>query len=88
MKKTFLSLFLALVILNVAAQEKYALLFSNLPVVKGEQKEIARNDMTIIKDALLLQGFKTENITHDTTECTKPKFAASVNEIVGNIEKG
>lgn len=65
----------------VIAQTKYALIFSRLPVVSGEDKIIARNNFTTIADALKIQGFEEQNISYDTTQCTRAGFIKQLTKL-------
>lgn len=87
MKKLLLPLLFLLTFINLSAQNKYAIIFTRLASASGEEKVIARNNLSIIKEGLLLQGFSPSRIVADTTLLTKEKFWAQLQQLTQKIKQ-
>lgn len=74
MKRLFVLIAVFFTSLQVSAQDKYAILFSRLAAVSGEEKIIARNNVKIIKEGLGYQAFATSRVFIDSSVLTKEKL--------------
>lgn len=89
MKKLLLLLFFLMSVNVLLAQgEKYAVIFSRLPSVSGDEKLISRNSLALVKEGFILQQFKEANIIIDTTINTKERFLRQLVTVCNQVKKG
>lgn len=71
-----------------AGREKFALIFTRLPAVEGEERVIARNNLQAIREALAIQGFREQNIIADTINSSRSGFLRQCNSLEQKIRPG
>ncbi len=73
---------------ETGASQKYALLFTRMPVETGVEKIIARNDLLVIIKALTRQGFPEKNILFDSTQSTREGFYKQFQKLEHSVRPG
>ena len=88
MKRLFVLIAVFFTSLQVSAQDKYAILFSRLAAVSGEEKIIARNNVKIIKEGLGYQAFAASRVFIDSSALTKEKLLKKIDEVTAGLRQG
>lgn len=93
MKRLFVLVAVFFSVLQVCAQDKYAFIFSR--PLKGDysgfvelNKEVSRNNISVISHALTIQRFKPAHITIDSTGSIRKNILSGISAITQNIKKG
>jgi hypothetical protein len=93
MKRLFVLVAVFFSVLQVCAQDKYAFIFSR--PLKGDypgfvelNKEVSRNNISVISHALTIQRFKPAHITIDSTGSIRKNILSGISAITKNIKKG
>lgn len=93
MKRLFVLVAVFFSVLQVCAQDKYAFIFSrplkgDYPGLVELNKEVSRNNISVISHALTIQRFKPAHITIDSTGSIRKNILLGISAITQNIKKG